>query len=131
MDVLFHVLVVCPSHQLKSLVVISHAKDSIATVLRGDFDGGWMCHFGLKCASWTSINMGTSGRSVCTSIGNFLLPSVAEGNKLASRKLGHFLFMQHVWVTNWEVVYTNCDFNLASSTPPLKRYSLGRFHAWF
>ena len=37
------------------------------------------------------MNMGTSGRSACTSIGNFLFPSVAEGNKLASRKLGLFL----------------------------------------
>lgn len=74
------------------------------------------------------MNMGTSGRSACTSLGNFLLPSVAEGNKLASRKLGHFLFMQHVWVTKWEVVYTKCEFNLSSSTPPFKRHSLGRFH---
>ncbi|CAL1130806.1 unnamed protein product [Cladocopium goreaui] len=60
---------------------------ALQTVLRGDHEKGWACHFGLKCASWTSINSGTSGRSACSSIGNLDYQSVLTSNCMASRMI--------------------------------------------
>ena len=56
------------------------------TVLRGD-PQGFLNHFGLKCSSWTSVNSGTSARSICSSVGMTDYCSVAEANLMASRKL--------------------------------------------
>lgn len=61
---------------------------AIATILMGDCRDGWVCHFGLKCSSWTTMNCGTSGRTACTAIGNIFYKSVREGNLLASRHFG-------------------------------------------
>lgn len=61
---------------------------AISTILMGDHVHGWVCHFGLKCSSWTTMNCGTSGRSPCTALGNLLYKSVREGNLLASRHFG-------------------------------------------
>ncbi|CAE7277616.1 unnamed protein product [Symbiodinium pilosum] len=57
---------------------------AIALILKGD-DHGFLCHFGLKCASWTSINQATSMRSACSAIGNTSIPSVQEANAMVSR----------------------------------------------
>lgn len=62
-------------------------RAAIAVVLHGDFTNGWLCHFGLKCSSWTAVNQGTSGRSACCSIGIVEYQSVREANLLASRNL--------------------------------------------
>ncbi|CAL1142008.1 unnamed protein product [Cladocopium goreaui] len=37
-------------------------RTALAIILRGDVDKGWWNHYGLKCASWTAVNSGTSGR---------------------------------------------------------------------
>ncbi|CAK9045035.1 unnamed protein product [Durusdinium trenchii] len=58
---------------------------AIATVLMEDDITGRLCHFGLKCAKFTTINTGTSGRSACSAIGNLHHRSVLEGNRMASR----------------------------------------------
>lgn len=42
-------------------------------------------HFGLKCSSFCRVNVGTSFRSACTSIGWTLYNSVACSNKLLER----------------------------------------------
>lgn len=59
----------------------------MATILRADHVNGFVSHFGLKCASFTGINQGTSGRTPCTPYGNQHFPSVREANCLASRFL--------------------------------------------
>ena len=61
---------------------------AIAVILLGDDVNGWVCHFGLKCSSWTTMNAGTSGRTACTPLGNLFYRSVQEGNCLASRIFG-------------------------------------------
>jgi hypothetical protein len=48
----------------------SQLRTALAIILRGDVDKGWWNHYGLKCASWTAVNSGTSGRAPCSSIGN-------------------------------------------------------------
>ena len=65
----------------------SQLRTALAIVLRGDVDQGWWNHYGLKCASWTAVNSGTSGRSPCSSIGNLNHASVCEANCLGSRIL--------------------------------------------
>ena len=62
-------------------------RTAMATILLADHDKGFVCHFGLKCASFTGINQGTSGRTPCTPYGNQHFPSVKEANCLASRFL--------------------------------------------
>lgn len=63
-------------------------RTAIATVLRGNFEEGWLCHFGLKCSSFTTVNVGISNRSPCSGFGNTSYRSVREANLLASRILG-------------------------------------------
>ena len=41
----------------------------------------------IKCASWTAVNRGTSGRSACASIGHEGFASVDNSNTMASRNL--------------------------------------------
>ncbi|CAE7484592.1 unnamed protein product [Symbiodinium sp. CCMP2592] len=57
---------------------------ALSTVLRGDPRGFW-CHFGIKCGSWSQMSQGTSGRSICTSLGNQDHAFVRDGNCMASR----------------------------------------------
>ena len=68
----------------------SHPRLAVSTVLLGDHINGFVSHFGLKCSSFSPVNVGTSGRTPCTPYGNFHYTSVLEGNCLASRKLGVF-----------------------------------------
>ena len=60
-------------------------RTALLVMLRGDYKGGWLAHFGLKCSSWTVVNAGTSGRSPCSALGNTDYQSVREGNCLGSR----------------------------------------------
>ena len=62
-------------------------RTALATLMRGDHDKGWLSAFALKCASWTAVNSGTSGRSPCSSVGNMDHQSVRDANCLGSRKL--------------------------------------------
>lgn len=75
-------------------------RTALAVILRGDWANGWLAHFGLKCSSWTMVNSGTSGRSVCCSIGNCEYHSVREGNLLGSRFFVCIIFwikFGHTW----------------------------------
>ena len=63
-------------------------RTALGVVLRGDYEQGWLSHFGLKCSSWTTINQATSSRSPCSSIGNTDFKSVRDANCLGSRSFG-------------------------------------------
>ena len=39
----------------------------------------------IVCSTWINLNVGTSGRSQATPLGNQFYPSVAQGNKMVSR----------------------------------------------
>ena len=71
--------------QMRDWATKGKPRTAIATILRGNVKDGWVCHFGLKCSSWTQINSGTSNRSPCCAIGNLAFTSVLEANMLASR----------------------------------------------
>ena len=43
------------------------------------------CHFGIKCSSFCKVNIGTSMRSACTSLGFTVYNSVRSSNKLLER----------------------------------------------
>ena len=47
--------------------------------------GHFLTWFGIKCSTWVAINSGTSRRSICASMGDTSIPSVAEGNKMLER----------------------------------------------
>ncbi|CAE7194767.1 unnamed protein product [Symbiodinium sp. CCMP2456] len=57
---------------------------AIAVIMRGS-SSGCLVHFGICCSSWTSMNVGTSGRSTCSSYGNTSHPSVRSANKMCAR----------------------------------------------
>ena len=58
----------------------------ILMVLRG-MPNTFGAHFGIKCSSFCKVNVGTSQRSACTSLGQVLHPSVRLSNKLLERTL--------------------------------------------
>ena len=47
--------------------------------------GGFGCHFGIKCSSFSKMNVGTSQRSTCSSTGFSEYKSVQVGNQLLER----------------------------------------------
>ena len=63
------------SIRLAALVMMKGAMNAFA------------CHFGIKCSSLCKVNIGTSMRSACTSIGCLLHASVRTSNKLLERNL--------------------------------------------
>lgn len=63
---------------------------------------GWLVHFGLKCSSWTAVNSGTSGRTICTPIGNTLYESVVNGNCLAKQDPCSNLICLESFVIPWD-----------------------------
>lgn len=54
-------------------------------LLRSD-PNGFASHFGIKCSSFSKMNVGTSQRSACGPIGHVAYKSVAVANKLLERK---------------------------------------------
>ena len=60
--------------RLGVLALLCTAKEFLAT-------------YALKCASWTAVNQGTSGRAPCASLGIFGLPSVDASNTMTARIL--------------------------------------------
>ena len=48
--------------------------------------GDFAAHFGIKCSSFCKVNVGTSMRSACTSIGKTDYPSVFLSNRLLERR---------------------------------------------
>ena len=51
------------------------------------------CHFGIKCSSFCKVNIGTSMRSACASLGFTTYNSVSISNKLLERNQGYLLNM--------------------------------------
>ena len=47
----------------------------------------FLCTLALKCASWTPVNQGTSGRCACASTGLECFQSVSSSNCMGSRLL--------------------------------------------
>lgn len=80
-------------------------RTALACMLRGDWQNGWLAHFGLKCSSWVAVNMGTSGRSICCSIGNTDFKSVRDANCLGSR-----IFVRHFRYVWFLICVSFCDF---------------------
>ena len=64
----------------------AYPRLALSTVLRGDPRGFWR-HFGIKCGSWSQMSQGTSGKSICTALGNQDHAFVRDGNCMASRML--------------------------------------------
>ena len=54
---------------------------SLLRTVRGNF----MCHFGIKCSSFSHMNSGTSQRSPCASTGYEAYTSVQNANTLVER----------------------------------------------
>ena len=77
----------------KKLVYVIHHNSAIhgpscqsQAVHRG-MPNTFGAHFGIKCSSFCKVNVGTSQRSACTSLGQVLHPSVRLSNKLLERTL--------------------------------------------
>ncbi|CAK9079630.1 unnamed protein product [Durusdinium trenchii] len=69
---------------------------ALATILNGKH-GQFTVLCAIVCSSWTTINMGTSGRSVCTPLGCPERVYVQKANEMASRCFGkHAKFNFHV-----------------------------------
>ena len=58
----------------------------ILCILRGKQDD-FACHFGIKCSSFSKMNVGTSMRSPHASMGYGAYPSVSNANTLLERTL--------------------------------------------
>ena len=68
--------------------------------------GQFLSFFAIKCASWTSINAGTSNRCPCASVGFDEYDSVSLSNKMLERilvqKSWHiFCFISHISIFVW------------------------------
>lgn len=61
----------------------SHLRVSIASILK--CARRFLAFFAIKCASWTSINQGTSHRSACSSVGFDEYASVSSSNAMLER----------------------------------------------
>ena len=69
-------------------IFLSHdLRLSILALLRARV-GNFCAHFAIKCSSFCQINVGTSKRSACNSLGFAFYPSVLSSNKLLERT-GH------------------------------------------
>ena len=95
----------CSNLHLPSLQfnTISQPRLAILALLRcvaHDF----ACHFGIKCSSFSKVNVGTSRRSACDSIGCCDYQSVRAGNILLERtdfeRSDHFHFGHFNMSTN-------------------------------
>ena len=56
----------------------------------------FLATFAPKCASWSAVNQGTSGRSPCASLGIPGLPSVDSSNSMCARSLDYIDFNIYV-----------------------------------
>lgn len=57
---------------------------AIIFILKGKMEG-FVAWYGIKCSSWTQVNVGTSSRSACASLGDCSKMSVLEANKMLER----------------------------------------------
>ncbi len=61
---------------------------AVATVLNAKHDA-FTCLMAIVCSSWTTINMGTSGRHISHPTGREELEYIAKANKMASRSFSY------------------------------------------
>ena len=78
-----------------------HLRLSIAMMLRG-IANAFGCHFGIKCSSFCRVNVGTSMRSACTSVGYCSYESVRLSNKLLERTIEEEV--------GWDMGKSDCSF---------------------
>lgn len=74
---------------------------ALTCILKCRFDK-FLAFFAIKCASWTSINSGTSHRAPCCSVGFDEYASVSESNTMLERILSLnyvscFYDLQTIW----------------------------------
>ena len=71
----------------------------IATLLRAK-RGECVVLLGMKCSSFTVVNMGTSLRAICCPCGDSTKPSVASANTMAARTFttSQLVCSCHVWI---------------------------------
>ncbi|CAK9097074.1 unnamed protein product [Durusdinium trenchii] len=78
-----------PPHRNSNFMDLTHASGfalAILCLLRTvPGPGGFGCHFGIKCSSFSKMNVGTSQRSTCSSTGFSEYKSVQVGNQLLER----------------------------------------------
>lgn len=58
---------------------------AIIFLLKGKLDD-FVSWYGIKCSSWTQVNVGTSTRCPCASLGDILKISVREANQMLERR---------------------------------------------
>jgi hypothetical protein len=80
--------------------LVDPVRLAVACLLKCKF-GRFLSFFAIKCASWTSINAGTSNRCPCASIGFDEYASVSLSNKMLERILVQkswtiFCFIYHI-----------------------------------
>lgn len=75
----------------------------IALVLKGRTDE-LLVLLGMKCSSFSIVNLGTSRRAVCCPWGDWTKPSVRFANAMASRKLFAHFFELQLWY--YRSIYT-------------------------
>lgn len=71
-------------HALTSNHCPTQPRLAVLALLRCIVDD-FACHFGIKCSSFSKMNIGTSRRSPCSSLGYAEYPSVQLGNILLER----------------------------------------------
>ena len=74
------------NRDLWSLKKHHHLRVAVACILKCRMNS-FLAFFAIKCASWTSINAGTSNRSPCASIGFDEYASVSCSNAMLERTL--------------------------------------------
>lgn len=74
-----------------------HLSLAIVFLLKGRF-ADFVSWWGIKCSSWTQVNVGTSSRSPCASLGDLLQISVLEANRMLERTwVDRMLGLNDMW----------------------------------
>ncbi|CAK9052908.1 Uncharacterized protein SCF082_LOCUS28899 [Durusdinium trenchii] len=84
-----------PSYRKSNFMDLTHSSGyalAILFLLRAD-PNGFASHFGVKCSSFSKMNVGTSQRSACAPVGHTPYKSVALANKLLERTCGLILLV--------------------------------------
>ena len=92
----------------------------VTTVLQGRTDD-LLVHLGMKCSSWSRVNIGTSMRAICCPAGDLTKLSVKQANCMAAR-IPIFQFRGLVWI-NYSI--TTCRISIIA-----KKIGLQRWYAW-
>lgn len=89
-------------------------------VLKGRAEPGFLVVLATKCSSWVGINVGTSGRSKCGSIGLEKHRSVVMANGMAERSgwvLLYFFKLILCFGIKLSVILEDCFIMLIDSEP--------------